>query len=56
MEMEFQALAEIPYLNLAVINEIKSWTLNYEYEEENESWYRKVKMKESLAQYIMHWS
>ena len=31
------------------MNEIKSWTLNYEYEEENESWYRKVKMKESLA-------
>ena len=28
--------------------------MNYEYEEENESWYRKVKMKESLA--VIHGS
>ena len=36
------------------MNEIKSWTLNYEYEEKNESWYRRIKMKESLA--IIHGS
>jgi len=36
------------------MNEIKSWTLNYEYEEKNESWYGRIKMKESLA--IIHGS
>ena len=36
------------------MNEIKSWTLNYEYKEKNESWQRRIKMKESLA--IIHGS